>query len=138
MRKKETSYGVVPLRKLRGEWKTLLVKHGKGHWGFPKGHAEEGEEANETAARELQEETGLQVKSFLNIPPYTEHYFFRAGPDLIDKTVTYFAAEVEGKVVIQAAEITDFKWLTFEEAHALATFPEAKKLCTVIQTYLET
>ncbi|MBD3304395.1 NUDIX domain-containing protein, partial [Candidatus Woesearchaeota archaeon] len=41
--------------------KYLLVKHKEGgHWDFPKGHAEEGETEEETALREIYEETGLR------------------------------------------------------------------------------
>ena len=129
MHKTEFSYGIIPLCRWQGGWKTLLVKHGKGHWAFPKGHAEEGEEPKQTAVRELQEETGLEVVSFLNLPPQQERYFFHEGSHSIDKTVIYFAAEVSGDVTIQQAEISEFRWLSLEEAQQLATFPETKKLC---------
>jgi 8-oxo-dGTP pyrophosphatase MutT (NUDIX family) len=136
MHQYENSYGIIPLKRFRGEWKVLFVKHGKGHWALPKGHAEEGEKPEETAIRELEEETGLKVKAFLNIPAQHEHYFFKKGDVLIEKTVTYFAAKVTGKVIIQEAEIAAFKWLTFEEATQFATFQEAKKLCERLKAYL--
>ncbi len=134
---KDTSYGIIPLRKYRGKWQTLLVKHGKGHWAFPKGHPEEGEKPEQTAEREFTEETGLKVESFLDIPAQKEHYFFRAGSDLIEKTVIYFVATVSGEVVLQEAEISDFQWLALESAADLATFKETKRLCAEIHQLMK-
>jgi bis(5'-nucleosidyl)-tetraphosphatase len=128
MSKKKRSYGVIPLRRQRGRWEVLLVKHGKGHWAFPKGHPERGEEPRQTAVRELKEETGLKIQAFLEAPLQEERYFFHEGPDLIDKTVVYFIAEVAGEVCTQKEEIADFKWLSFKRAQKLATFPETKRL----------
>ncbi len=41
----------------------FLIQHVNGkHWGFPKGHPEEGESFEQIAVRELFEETGLQIE----------------------------------------------------------------------------
>ena len=132
----DISYGVVPLRHVLGLWEVLLVKHGHGHWAFPKGHADPGEEPHRTATRELKEETGLEIVQFLDIPPQEEKYIFRWRGELISKTVMYFPAEVQGDVVIEADEISDFKWNTLTEAKKLATFPATKQVCVAIQDLL--
>jgi len=133
MHKKEKSYGIIPIRKQRGKWELLLVKHGKeGHWAFPKGHPEKGETPKQTAVREFNEETGLHIISFLNISPQKERYFFGTDSDLIEKTVVYFAAIVSGKITLQETEISDFKWLTVEAAQDFATYPGTKALCVKI------
>lgn len=138
MLKKETSYGIIPLRKHEGKWQALLVRHGKGHWSFPKGHPEEGEEPRQAAARELEEETGLKITSFIDlIPTQNERYQFHHHSILIDKTVVYFAAEVEGTIALQEEEISDFRWLDLKAASAFATFPQAQHLCMVISSFLE-
>lgn len=136
MRRKEHSFGIIPLRKYRGKWQVLLVQHGKGHWAFPKGHANANETPEETAVREFNEETGLQIATFLDFPVQQEHYFFRHGPDLIDKTVSYFIAEVKGKLKLQKEEISDYKWLSLKEAEHFATFENAKKICAKIASYM--
>lgn len=59
--KREVSYGIVPLRYMEGGWQILLIRHHAGHWTFPKGHADRGESPQQTAERELREETGLAV-----------------------------------------------------------------------------
>ena len=39
----------------------LLIQDAKNRWTIPKGHIEEGEQASQTAEREIREETGLPV-----------------------------------------------------------------------------
>ena len=40
----------------------LLIRHKNGgHWAFPKGHVEKKETEEDTALREIREETGLEV-----------------------------------------------------------------------------
>lgn len=129
MAKKEFSYGIIPLRQREGRWEALITLHGKGHWAFPKGHKNPGEESIETATRELREETGLEILRFLPGSPLKEHYFFIRNGEKVDKRVEYYLAEVHGRVVLQAAEISDFLWLSLEEAEAQATFIESKHLC---------
>lgn len=126
---KEHSYGIIPLKKYRGTWRVLLVKHGKKHWAFPKGHGEKNESPEETAIRELKEETGLDLVSFLPFKPLVEHYFFKKGNVLVEKFATYYLGIVKGKVVLQKEEIEDFKWLQVSDAEELATFKQTKELC---------
>ena len=57
--KQEASFGIIPIRQTPDGRRYLLVQHRKGHWGFPKGKAEPGEQPLETALRELAEETGI-------------------------------------------------------------------------------
>jgi len=124
----ERSYGIIPLRRAGKKWETLLVKHGKGHWAFPKGHPELNETPQETASRELKEETSLTVKQFIPVEPLKEFYVFKHEGVLVEKRVAYYLAEVEGEVEIQEQEIDDFRWVSLEDAAKLATFPESKAL----------
>ena len=61
--KKEKSCGAIVYRQ-RDSWvEVLLIRHKNGgHWAFPKGHVEKQETEEETALREIREETGLTVK----------------------------------------------------------------------------
>ena len=61
--KKEKSCGAIVYRQ-RDSWvEVLLICHKNGgHWAFPKGHVEKQETEEETALREIREETGLTVK----------------------------------------------------------------------------
>lgn len=48
------------------EVEILLIQDAKNRWTIPKGHIEEGENAKQTAEREIREETGLQEMKVLN------------------------------------------------------------------------
>lgn len=133
----EASYGIIPLENKANIWHVLLIQHGAGHWGFPKGHPEDGEEPRQTAARELQEETGLTVFRFLTALPLIEKYQFFVRHQRIEKTVTYFLAEVVGDVVLQVEEVQAFKWVPLAEAATFVTFPAAKALCHQVQQRLD-
>lgn len=137
MLKYETSFGIIPLKKSSiGLWKVLLVLHGKGHWAFPKGHRFPNEEKKAAAERELKEETNLIISHYLNLPELQEEYFFQRQSILIKKKVFYWTALVKGRVKVQKDEISDFRWLTFDEASLLATFAETKKICQQLQYLL--
>lgn len=124
----ERSYGIIPLRRVEGKWECFLVKHHRGHWSFPKGHADEEETPKESAVRELFEETGLQPVSFIQEDSLEELYkFFLEGRE-VDKTVTYYLAEVAGELNLQSEEIADGRWFSLEAVDGQLTFDEAKKL----------
>ena len=56
--KKEKACGCIIIE----NGQVLLIQQTEGHWGFPKGHVEEGETELETAIREVKEETNLDVE----------------------------------------------------------------------------
>ena len=123
-------YGIIPLKRLDGQWQVLLIKHKRGsYWSFPKGHGEFGEDAYQAATRELREETGLQIKKYLSEESIIERYNFVAKGESIHKTVTYFLAEVEGEVILQKNEVMDAKWVPIVQAEGEMTFKEGKKIC---------
>lgn len=92
----------------------LLIKHRKGgHWGFPKGHVEDGETEHQTAIREVYEETGLKIE-LLDGFREEETYSPAAG---IMKTVVYFlATSVSDDVRYVLPEVEEHAWLSLEDA----------------------
>ena len=59
----ERSCGAVVYRMDAGQPLYLLIKNKRSaHWGFPKGHMEKGETQEETAKREVLEETGMHIR----------------------------------------------------------------------------
>lgn len=125
--KYEKSCGAVIYRVNDGKTEYLLVynKKGsaKGHWGFPKGHTEAGENEYQTAAREISEETGISVVFCGDIREVSSY----SPSDGIQKDAVYFAATPKNgyETVIQESEIADFKWCSETEAAKLLTFDAA-------------
>ena len=106
--------------------KVLLVKHKSGgHWDFPKGHREEGETNQETAIREVWEETGVKIKI-----KSEEEYKSTYKPKFhIQKTVIFFEAErIDGILKKQESEIIELEWLEYDKALEKLTFENSKKL----------
>lgn len=123
------SFGIVPFLNEEGTWKVLLILHREGnHWGFPKGKANPNETPLESAIRELREETGLIVKEVLHDQPMVEQYQFRRKKEIVLKVVHYYAAFVEGSLILQEEEVRDAKWLTIPEALKQLSFREARHI----------
>ena len=135
--KYEESFGIIPLSHKSGRWEVFLIQHHRGHyWGFPKGHAEPGETSEETALRELKEETHLDVVRFLSQEPFIEQYQFLVEGKKISKRVSYFAAEVSGAVRLQLQEIQDGIWLPIPEALDKVTHREGKSILSQVAKIL--
>jgi 8-oxo-dGTP pyrophosphatase MutT (NUDIX family) len=124
--RKQVSAGAVIFRRAGGPPLYLLLKYAAGHWEFVKGHVEAGEEPVHTMRRECEEETG--IKELALIPGFEESisYFFRQGPDLIEKTVKFYLAETPGSEVRLSHEHRGFEWLHYGPARELLTFDNAK------------
>jgi len=131
--KYEESFGIIPLRKSLGGWEVFLIQHNRGHyWGFPKGHAEEGETPIEAAYRELKEETNLTSVNCLKEDPFIEQYQFTVRGEKVSKKVSYFVTEVEGDVVLQSVEIQNGIWIPLELALDKITHVEGKSILSQV------
>lgn len=134
--RKEKSCGALVVRRGEASPEILLIKHNGGHWAFPKGHVEAGETETQTALREVQEETGLLVKLDTR---YREMVTFSPAPRTM-KDVVYFAATVvSGKETPQLTEVSDVRWVPFDEAHRFITYDNDRrlfeKLCAFVQEH---
>ena len=130
----EKSCGGVIFIKENGKRKYLILKHcAGGHWSFPKGHIEKGETEEETALREIFEETGLYIILF-NDFRYSMQYSPKEG---VLKNVIYFIGEtISTSVRCQIEEIEDFKWLDFDEAYELLMYENDKNLLNEVELFL--
>lgn len=115
------SCGVIPYRKRELGIELLrLLQRENGKWSFPKGHAEPGETEQETALRELKEETGLTTRLHPDFRAVTRH----AVSPLVTKEIVLFLGEVAGEPVVGDPEIGAFQWLTLKEAEKQIRSPE--------------
>jgi 8-oxo-dGTP pyrophosphatase MutT (NUDIX family) len=100
-----------------GRW--LLLRNARaGHWGFAKGHLEEGEHELAGALREVEEETGLVPR----LDPAFRVAIRYAVPatrkrPASEKEVVYFLGAVGSSAVVRPSEEHDrAEWLTLDEA----------------------
>ena len=91
--KHEKSCGAICYTREEGAPRVLVICHRYGgHWAFPKGHVEAGESEEETAMREVREETGAQVRVR---PGYREVTTYSPAKG-VTKDVVFFVAEITG------------------------------------------
>jgi 8-oxo-dGTP pyrophosphatase MutT (NUDIX family) len=131
--RKEISYGIIPIRRGSHGWEVLMVQLHAGHWGFPKGHANKGEEPLSAAKRELLEETGLTVHKVIIENAFVEDYHFFSNSQKVHKKVFYFLAEVIGNPVIQLSELQALQWIPLSKAVDHATYPATQQICRDIE-----
>ncbi len=110
----------------------LLIRDPYENWGLPKGHVESGESVEETALREVREETGIETLKMLE-PLGTIDWFFREGPDLIHKYCHFFLMKTEtARTVPQLEEgITDCIWLPLQAALETLTYDNARSVLEI-------
>ncbi len=122
----ESSCGAVVFRDIKGEVRYLLIKNKRStHWGFPKGHIEKGETKEETALREVLEETGLHLKLIDGFETVSKYKI----QNKIEKQVSIFVGTTTDTVTkIQKEEIEDYIWLTLDRALSLLKFENDKEI----------
>ena len=102
------------------------------HWGFPKGHPEPGETPEESACRELREETGVTDFNLIPEKKFEERYIIPNVEPQIDKTVTYFVGTAPYTAVVvpedMTHEVCDVRWVPVGEAATLISYDSGKKL----------
>lgn len=130
----ESSCGAVVYRDIKGEVRYLLIKNRKSaHWGFPKGHIEPGETKQQTAVREVLEETGIHVKLINGFESVSKYKI----QNKIEKIVSIFVGTTnDTSTCIQPEEIEDYIWLTYDRALSILKFDNDKTIITEANTFL--
>jgi 8-oxo-dGTP pyrophosphatase MutT (NUDIX family) len=96
-------------------------------WTLPKGTPVPGESTEETALREVAEETGLEVR--ITAPLDSIEYRFAQQGQRIHKTVHYFLMEpIGGDLADHDHEFDEVRWVSLEDAPALLTFETERAL----------
>ena len=120
--KKEKSCGCIILNDKN---EILLVLQTAGHWGLPKGHVEEGETEEQTAIREVKEETNVDVIVNTNLR-YSMVY---SPKEDVEKEVVYFIAKnTSNDCKPQLEEVQEMKWLDIDNAINTITYENSKDL----------
>ncbi len=96
-------------------------------WSLPKGTPNAGETLEETALREVTEETGMRVRILAPVGPI-EYTFVQRGVR-IHKTVHYYLMEaVGGDLADRDREFEEVRWVGLAEAETLMSFPTEKRI----------
>ena len=115
----EHSYGGIVVR---GDEMAAIVPRGKRALALPKGGPEQGEGPEDTAAREVREETG--VVGTVRAPLGDVVYFYRRSGRRIRKTVTFYLLDyVEGSLDDHDHEVTEARWVPLQQARVDLTYP---------------
>ena len=127
---KEISSGGIIYKKKDDGYYFCLILDAYNKWTFPKGHVEKGESLEETALRELEEETGLnklKIKKYLG---ETEIKVHKPGQKSFRKLIKYFLIETKvSKIIIpDTQEIKDVRWFSKKEALNTIGYNNAKEI----------
>ena len=96
-------------------------------WTLPKGTPSPGETTEQTALREVTEETGLRVR--IIEPVDSIAYTFVQRGSRVDKTVFYFLMEpIGGDLADHDREFDDVRWFDLADAGAVLTFDTERAL----------
>jgi len=134
----ERAAGFVLFCKNQGHRSFLLLRHRNGgHWAFPKGRLEPGEEEFAAAVREISEETGIDRLRLIPGFRETSRYCLQRNGHPIHKTVAYYLAEASLPQITLSAEHTDYRWLCFADARALLTYEESRNILDTANLLLD-
>ena len=111
----------------------LLIKSNKGHWGIPKGHVEDNETEQETAIREVKEETNIDIEildGFRNCISYS--------PKLnTNKEVVFFIGKaINNELINQESEVSIAKYFNIDEAMDIVTYENEKNIIKKVKEYI--
>jgi bis(5'-nucleosidyl)-tetraphosphatase len=135
---KEFSAGVVPYNKDISSY--LVLHYEEGHWDFPKGHIEKGENEKDAALREFKEETGIKNVEILEGFKEKISYFFRAkymDNKVVFKEVVFFLAFVYETSVTLSYEHIGYKWASYEDALNTITYKNSKEVLKKAEQFIK-
>lgn len=129
----EKTAGAVMFTERDGKRFYLLVKTGSGHVGFPKGHVEYGETEEESAEREVSEETGL---SFIKYGGFRTEYTFTTLENTEKRGIFFLGKYDCTKIKAQEDEIFGEWLLPYEEAYETLNWEQDKAVLAAAESYL--
>ncbi|OGH05136.1 MAG: hypothetical protein A2W22_05675 [Candidatus Levybacteria bacterium RBG_16_35_11] len=132
------SAGGIVFKQAKNKTYILISQHSGHHgWVFPKGligDKVKGEKKEDTAIREVQEETGIEAKIVKAIKPVTYWFKFQrdpstgSGQELIKKTVYYFIMEyLKGDFEKRDFEMENVEWVEFNEVKNKLSYKSDKQ-----------
>ncbi len=124
--------GGLVVRRDPEDRRTVAVVHRPKYddWTFPKGKLQPGESDEQTAIREVEEETGLRCALGLDLG--SVHYRDGEGHP---KVVRYWVMEPGDGAFVPGDEVDELRWLALDEVAPVLTYDHDRAL---LETYLRT
>ena len=140
--RREFSAGGVLVRRLSGRWMVAAIRPGgrpEGLWALPKGRIDEGERGEETALREVAEETGARGHSLGKLGDV--RYWFNWEGERIFKVVSFFLVRYEGGRLGDVPpehrhEVAEVRWLALDDAPSLLAYRGEQEMAVKAQARL--
>jgi 8-oxo-dGTP pyrophosphatase MutT (NUDIX family) len=126
--KREFSAGGVLVRRLRGRWMMAAIRPAgkkEGVWALPKGLIDPGEKPEETALREVAEETGAHGRSAGKLGDVK--YVYTWAGERIFKIVSFYLVRYSGGRLGDVPpehrhEVAEVRWLPLEDGPRLLAY----------------
>lgn len=102
---------------IRNGYILLQKRKDNGCWGYHGGCLELGECLEDTAKRELYEETGLKVNSMKLFGVFSGldlHYIYPNGDEVYNVDTVYICDDFEGELCLDKEEVLELKWFSFD------------------------
>ncbi|HEY5150746.1 MAG TPA: NUDIX hydrolase [Mycobacterium sp.] len=139
----ETSAGGLVIHNIDGpreEQVAALIgrvdRRGRMLWSLPKGHIEQGETAEQTAIREVAEETGIQGHVLAALGSID--YWFITENRRVHKTVHHYLMRFSGgELCDEDVEVTEVAWVPLDELPNRLAYADERRLAEVAGELIE-
>ena len=138
----EYSAGGLVIDGLEGDTQVALLighadRHGHVMWTMPKGHIEVGERAEQTAVREIAEETGIRGDVLAALGSID--FRFRAEGHVVHKTVHHYLLRfLAGEPCANDHEVAAVAWVRLDELPSKLAHADERRLAKVAANLIET
>jgi len=122
---RQTSAGGVVYRRVGGQLEVLLCGRKQPLlWALPKGTPNPGEDIRDTALREVNEETGVNVEIEGELGTI-RYYFMRTQDNTrCDKTVHHYLMHpLGGDIALHDHEFDEVRWFPIQDAVQIMSYP---------------
>ena len=111
-------------------------RRGRMLWSLPKGHIEQGETAEQTAIREVAEETGIQGDVLAALGSID--YWFVTDDRRVHKTVHHYLMRFSGgELCDEDVEVAEVAWVPVSELPSRLAYADERRLAKVAHELIE-